>query len=401
LGIDAPEDVRVRSSVREASLRRHSLTRSTVAACGGILDGCGTGRELAGPDQGDGTSAQREVTVKGGRLVRWVSRIFLVLTLPAALAFGAVPSSSSGSGALIVEYPLPTSGSFPDWITGGPDGNLWFTEGGKKVIGRITPTGGVLEFPIPASSSSQGGITVGSDGNLWMVGGAYLEKITPTGSISAILLASYLADITAGSDGNLWLTEPGANKIARMTPSLSLTEFPLPTTNSTPTYITAGPDGNVWFTEYNAIGRITPTGGVTEFPYPPAVQPQYGVSALTAGFGHIWFTTVYSIWSVTPTGSFTEFPLPKSDNLFGITAGPDGNLWFTEWGSNVIGRMTPAGSISAFAVPTANSGPYGIAVGPDGNIWFTEPLANQIGKFVLSSVEPTSSRVFLPAVFNQ
>lgn len=336
----------------------------------------------------------------GGRLVRWVRRIFIVLTMP-TLALATVPNVSTSSGAIIVEYSLPTSSSFPDWATGGPDGNLWFTEGGKNAIGRITPAGSVLEFPIPARSSSQGGITLGSDGNLWMVGGSYLERITPSGTSSAILLASYLADITAGPDGNLWRTEPSANKIARMTPSLSLTEFPIPTANSGATYITRGPDGNLWFTEAAAIGRITPTGTVTEFPYPPAVQPQYGVPALTAGFGAIWFTTVSAIWSVSSTGSFNEFPLSKSDNLFGITAGPDGNLWFTEWASNLIGRMTPAGSISTFAVPTANSNPYGIAVGPDGNIWFTEPLPNQIGKLVLSSVTPTSSRVFLPAIFNQ
>ena len=38
----------------------------------------------------------------------------------------------------------------------------------------------------------------------------------------------------------------------------------------------------------------------------------------------------------------TSFTVPtKPANLKGITAGPDGNLWFAESGSNKIGRITP------------------------------------------------------------
>jgi virginiamycin B lyase len=55
--------------------------------------------------------------------------------------------------------------------------------------------------------------------------------------------------IAAGPDGNLWFTENGssANKIGRITPSGVVTEFPIPTPNSRPDEIAAGPDGNVWF----------------------------------------------------------------------------------------------------------------------------------------------------------
>src|SRR3954471_19246906 len=38
----------------------------------------------------------------------------------------------------------------------------------------------------------------------------------------------------------------------------------------------------------------------------------------------------------------------------GITAGPDANLWFTERVGNKIGRITPAGTITEFTIPTAN-----------------------------------------------
>jgi virginiamycin B lyase len=37
-----------------------------------------------------------------------------------------------------------------------------------------------------------------------------------------------------------------------------------------------------------------------------------------------------------------EYPIPTANsNPYGITSGPDGNLWFVESGSGKIGRVTP------------------------------------------------------------
>ena len=45
--------------------------------------------------------------------------------------------------------------------------------------------------------------------------------------------------------------------------------------------------------------------------------------------------------------SITEFAIPSgvSSPTYGITAGPDGALWFTEPLDNKIGRITPAGDL--------------------------------------------------------
>ena len=41
-------------------------------------------------------------------------------------------------------------------------------------------------------------------------------------------------------------------------------------------------------------------------------------------------------------GRINEFPIPTlASNSIAITAGPDGNLWFTEFHANQIGRITP------------------------------------------------------------
>src|SRR6516164_5358073 len=72
--------------------------------------------------------------------------------------------------------------------------------------------------------------------------------------------------------------------------------------------------------------------------------------------------------------TITEFPVPTaSAGLYYISAGPDGNLWFTEFDASKIGMVNPTThAISEFATPTANAGPRGITLGPDGNLWFTE-----------------------------
>jgi len=79
--------------------------------------------------------------------------------------------------------------------------------------------------------------------------------------------------------------------------------------------------------------------------------------------------------------NFTEYAIPTSKSQpYGIVAGPDGALWFTENQGNKIGRITTAGEIIEYGVPTADSAPWGIAVGPDGALWFTEACGNNIGR---------------------
>ena len=73
--------------------------------------------------------------------------------------------------------------------------------------------------------------------------------------------------------------------------------------------------------------------------------------------------------SLRASGPITEFSLPTKNSFpWGITAGPDGNLWFCEEGRTKVARATPQGVISEFdtSVP-----PYQITAGPDGNLWFT------------------------------
>jgi virginiamycin B lyase len=82
-----------------------------------------------------------------------------------------------------------------------------------------------------------------------------------------------------------------------------------------------------------------------------------------------------------------------------ITAGPDGNLWFTESGAGKIGRITPAGKITEFVLSTL---PLEITAGPDGNLWFTDSYqlgritpSGKITEFTLPSTTTASTTISL------
>ena len=78
--------------------------------------------------------------------------------------------------------------------------------------------------------------------------------------------------------------------------------------------------------------------------------------------------------------SIVYFTTPTPDSRpFGITVGPDGNLWFTESNANRVGRITPDGVITEFRLGTGDKQPYGIVAGADGNLWFTERTNARIG----------------------
>ena len=94
-------------------------------------------------------------------------------------------------------------------------------------------------------------------------------------------------DITAGADGNLWLLEldgrmddrtVDGNRVVRITTAGVITEFAIPTPHSGPINIAVGPDKNIWFTGRNKLGRVTPDGTITEFPLAPNTRPT-GLSA--------------------------------------------------------------------------------------------------------------------------
>jgi len=127
--------------------------------------------------------------------------------------------------------------------------------------------------------------------------------------------------------------------------------------------------------------------GILEYPIPTAAS--YPVGLTNGPDGAIWFAefTTNKIGRITLSGTVTEFTVPTAGaSPLGITTGPDGALWFSEEITNKIGRLTTAGAFTEFPIPTAGSAPAGITSGPDGNLWFAEKNGGRIGRITTGGV---------------
>lgn len=302
------------------------------------------------------------------------------------LLFSAVAGLLTPLAALPAHAAPPSFRSFtpvslPTGLASGPDGNLWATSAAADSVMRITPGGLSEQFTAGiALGGDPLGITAGPDGNLWFVenDASRIQKQAINGNIVGTFplpAGRGPTAIVAGPDGNLWFTESAGNRIGRVTTDGSITEFAPtpPDALSGPADIAAGADGNLWFTEpaANSIRQITPTGAFTQFSFfRDNAQPL----AITAGpDGNLWFTesAFPAIGRIDPTsGAARDFPVPSIASA--ITAGPDGRVWFT-MANGSIGRITPAGVMTAFPVPTtvlpAGTTFSDLRTGPDANLW--------------------------------
>ena len=113
---------------------------------------------------------------------------------------------------------------------------------------------------------------------------------------------------------------------------------------------------------------------VSEFALPS--DQAMPTSITGAADGNLWFTEFSSrkIGRITPQGQITEFPIANpvgASNPLAIARAADGNVWFLAAG--LIGRITTAGVVSQYTLPFGDdSNAQGLAAGPDGNMWFTQ-----------------------------
>jgi streptogramin lyase len=158
--------------------------------------------------------------------------------------------------------------------------------------------------------------------------------------------------------------------------------------------VTAGQPGSCTLIVIDASGgrsalpiQVTtpPMGSIAEFPHAGGSSQQHLSSDLS---GNLWSTGVFSdqIVKRTPNGTESVFALPAKARPECITSGNDANMWFAEFGTNQIGRITPAGIVTHFSVPTANAQPSCIVQGPDGALWFTEAGHAAIGRITTAGV---------------
>ena len=301
----------------------------------------------------------------------------------------------------ITEFPIEAGGG-ANYITTGPDGNLWFTDGLLNKIGRITTSGQVTEFDVGITpNAGLAGIASGPDGNLWFTErtGDKIGRITPQGIVtefSAGLTGTPdIYGITSGPGNKMWFTETFAQRIGTIDPFTgAITEIPTPA--GVNTKIVAGPEGDLWYTdvEHALISRMSSAGAVSQFGplssiacgvyTPPCPYPE---SIVVGPDGNLWFDEARgdALGRISTSGAITEYSAGLSYGAAAadLTPGPDGNVWFTELVGDQVGRITPSGVITEYhAGISAGAEPFGITLGPDGNLWFAERTSGKIARLI-------------------
>jgi virginiamycin B lyase len=287
-------------------------------------------------------------------------------------------------------YITPSGYWFPEGITSGPDAALWFSAP-PSVIGRITTAGQyTMETNVGVDVST--GITVGPDDALWFTAqkgsAATIGRMTTSGQLTLFDDAggSSPQGITTGPDGALWFAESNG-KVGRMTTDGNVEHFTIAPSNAELMGIVTGPDGNLWVTQplvssYGAsdkVYRLTTQGRVKSY------TVAKGPTLICVGRDRaLWFTEtdVDSIGRLTTKGALTQYPTGlKFADPWGIAAGPDGALWFTNRFSPYgVGRITVSGKIKLIRTKGPGEHPelFEITSGPDGAMWFTN-ISDPIG----------------------
>jgi hypothetical protein len=147
---------------------------------------------------------------------------------------------------------------------------------------------------------------------------------------------------------------------------------------------------------------MTTSGEATQFtPSDTSLQSPYAIT--TGSDGALWFTNESSgnIGRVTTSGDFTAFPTDTNGQVSSIVSGSDGALYFTESVSNRIGRITTSGAVTSYAIPTPQTTPYGIAKATNGDIWFTEYFGNNVGKLQIATPPAAPANLTAASPTNQ
>jgi virginiamycin B lyase len=303
------------------------------------------------------------------------------------------------------EYAIPTPYSGPIGIVAGPDGALWFTEGAAGKIGRITTEGDIAELALKSSYPRPYDITVGSDKNVWftesesygVLGRVELHNVKDSGpKYAEISLSLGKRHAELGSPAKLRLAITAydlANHVVKgryPNPIHLTTSDPSQVTLSKTTVDSSSAPVRVSFSGHytdsaisanaNGGGRVDPA---TLLPSTPRDKklPNPGQSLTFGPNASLWIClTNGSIATYSGRGAVKVYQATTSfDNGCSISEGADGNVWFTDGDNDRIGRMTPQGEVTFFAL-NHDASPRNLALGHDGALWFAENGADEIGR---------------------
>lgn len=231
------------------------------------------------------------------------------------------------------------------------------------------------------------------DGTVWYTGqrAGVLGRLDPkTGLVERIPLGEGSAPhgVIVGPDGAPWITDGGLNAIVRVDPGTGeIKVWKLPAGRANANLNTAAFDGRgrIWFTGQTGIyGRLDPKSGEMEvFDAPRGVGP-YGITATPEGA--IYYVSLAGSFLGRPdldTGATTVIE-PKTPNAGTrrVWSDKEGRLWVSEWNAGNLSVYNPAtASWEVYRLPGAAPHAYAVYVDEAGKVWVSDFAANAILKF--------------------
>jgi len=186
----------------------------------------------------------------------------------------------------------------------------------------------------------------------------------------------YPHDVAVDPRGDVWYSGQRLGIAGRLDPRTGeLERIPLGK-NSAPHGVIIGPDGAPWFTDggQNAIVRVDPVSKEVRVWSLPADRMPY-TNLNTAAFdgrGRIWFTGQNGVFGrLDPkSGDMKVWDAPKGRGAYGMTATPNGDIWFVSLASSYLAKVDlDSGAAAVYEPPTAGEGLRRVWSDSRGRLW--------------------------------
>jgi len=198
-------------------------------------------------------------------------------------------------------------------------------------------------------------------------------------------------DAAPAPDGKIWYTAQAQGALGILDPATGAVEQVALGDGSAPHGVIPGPDGKAWITDggQNAIVSFDPAARkVTAYPLPEDRAYANLNTAAFDGAGILWFTGQSGIYGrLDPaSGKIEVFDAPKGRGPYGITATPDGEIYFASLAGSYVGHVdTKTGEATVIEPPTPRQGARRVWADSKGNVWVSEWNAGQISRYTPST----------------
>jgi virginiamycin B lyase len=218
-------------------------------------------------------------------------------------------------------------------------------------------------------------------------------------------------DVAPAPDGTVWYTGQRAGVLGQLDPTTGKVERIALGKGSAPHGVIIGPDGAAWVTDggLNAIVRVDPeTKDVKAWPLPNEHANANLNTPAFDGKGRLWFTGQAGIYGrLDPkTGAMMVWDAPKGRGPYGITATPDGAIYYVSLAGSFLGKPDlETGETTVIEPKTEGAGTRRVWSDSKGRLWVSEwnvgnisvydPTANTWQAFRLPGETPHAYAVFV------